>query len=129
MATGITQGTVIEDSVAVFLVRIAGVDGVNLTQASLTAVSYAVFDPDGQEILSGDLVIADVIFDTLQTGDPRWERCCPSDVEGFNFRHVMPATAFPTGGATNRVEYKFTDTNGYVYHKPFDAKVLAIRTS
>lgn len=58
-----------------------------LTQASLTKISVVTtYKPTGANVVNGtlDLVIADVIFDTLQVTD--WE----ADEIGYNFRWDVP---------------------------------------
>ena len=51
------------------------------------------------------------------------------DTTGFNFIDLLPSTAFPNGGVTYRLEYKFTTTGGNVYFLLFDATTLNVAGS
>lgn len=89
--------------------------GVDLTQATVTSITYSVYkldgqDPDTRTAVTGHSVasvtVADVIYDTLQTDDL---------ATNWNFRHVPPIAtnqAFTKAGADYLVEYTITPTTG-----------------
>lgn len=78
-----------------------------MLQAGVTAISYAVIDKGPTEtdqsiITSGALTVADVIFDTLQTGG--W----PADLgHGYNFAYEVNGTYLATGDRWYWVEFNF----------------------
>ncbi len=111
---------VVENSVLVWegfgataLARIKGADGANITQASLTGITCTVYDlSDGSTVVTPTVVVADSVFDTLQTGDARWEDAKGGDLTGFNFEFALPDTAFPVGGQEYRVTFAFDPVTG-----------------
>ena len=90
-----------EDSGLICLAHVLGYNGATFGQSAINAVSYQVFDRDNSNTLtaSGTPAVANVIFDTAQD-DATW----PYD-DGYNFRCVIPAASFPTGGHRYRVEF------------------------
>jgi hypothetical protein len=78
-------------------------------QADFETINLKIFDmADPGTPVNGDdgedLVIADVIFNTLQTSDDRWDL----DSTGFNFLYETKATDLPSGGRKFRFEFEFT---------------------
>lgn len=124
----INQFTVFEDGGATFLARVLGNAGTAITQATITSITYAVYDlsttTPTTAVISGTLVVASTVFDTLQT-DARWT----ADSTGYNFLHAMPATAFPTGKHQYKVEYKVTPTSGAVFWIVFEGFAEGVLTS
>jgi hypothetical protein len=107
----ITKATIFEDSVACNMARAVGVDGANITQASISAITCkVVVKSTGATVIEPAIVVADVVFDTLQTDD-RWSK----DETGYNFRHALITTAFPDADAIYRAQYTFTPTEGATY--------------
>lgn len=107
-----------EGSPLTLMDRVYGHAGTAITQASLTAISYAAWeyasvddaesDTNGTAVgVSASLVVADTVFDTLQT-DARWAR----DALGYNFRFTLPVARLPNGGKYVRVEVLFDPTSG-----------------
>jgi len=103
----VTRATIWEDGEATNLARITGQDAAAITQASLTSVHYAVYN--GATVVQAltELTVANVVFDTLQTGDARWT----VDSTGFNFEHQIAASLLSSPDTSYRVEYKFTFTD------------------
>lgn len=121
-----THFLVMEDGGAQTMARVLANDATNAQQADISSITYKVFDIDNSntETATGTLTVSDVIFDTLQT-DARWS----VDTTGYNFRHEVPATAFPTGGNRYQIEYKCTPASGQVFWVVFGPRALAILTS
>ena len=90
-----------EDSGCLVLGRIVGYDGSLIQQLDITSISCQVRDADNNRALTATLtpIVADVVYNAAQNDDS-W----PYD-DGYNFRHLLPATAFPTGGHKYRIEY------------------------
>lgn len=111
-------GTVYEDSGAYLMARVIGNAGTMITQASLSALTYKVFDLNSDAPFtptqSGSLTVSAVVFDTLQT-DARWS----ADSTGYNFGHVIPAAWLTDGGHVFKIEYRFTPVSGEVFHVVF----------
>jgi hypothetical protein len=116
-----------EDGAAVYLAHITGADGANVNRATFNTGSpagtihrYVTNKKTRAKTADGTtLVINDVVFDSLQgSGSVQWPY-----VTGYNFRDVIPPSAFPDGGVTYEVQYKFTPAaNGYAFwSKPVDA--------
>lgn len=128
-----TQATVWEDSGATCMARVVGQDAANITQASLTAIAYKVFDLDGltpgTATDSGALVVADVVFDTVKTpdDDARWTE----DSTGYNFLDTTAGKAanLPTGDHRYRIEYVFDPDSGEDFTVVFSLYARATRSS
>jgi len=83
-------------------------DGADIHRADVSTIAYSVFllddqDPDARTAVEGhiavSLVVADVIFDTLQSD---------SQASDYNFRHVVPISvhpAFTIAGRNYLAEY------------------------
>lgn len=104
------------------------VNGVNGVQANLTSIARNIFDlsgaTPGTSLGEVDIVVADSVFDTLQT-DARWTK----DLTGYNFRDRVPAAQFTTGGRTYLVEYLFTGTSAEKFWVVYKHPAKKIRTS
>lgn len=122
-------GYCVEDSGCYLMARVTGNSGSVITQASISTISYGVWDmstsPPTVVVAAGtSLVVSAVVFDTLQT-DARWTR----DSTGYCFAVAMPAASFPDGGRTYRVEVKMTPASGAVFHVIFDVEAFPLLTS
>ncbi len=101
-----------EDGPIALMARVIGSDGSNITQSSVTAVTYAVYELDEygdkvKEITApAGLTVSDVVFNSLQT-NAHWD----ADSTGYNFRHDLPAASLPEA-KTYQVEYRFTPAGG-----------------
>lgn len=98
-----------EDTGLVWMARVLGQDGEAVTQASLDSIAMTSMDLDDySSVTTATLTISSVIFDTLQTADPRWT----ADQRGYNFLYAVPAAAIPSPGKTYRVGLLFTPSSG-----------------
>lgn len=120
-----------EDSTACILARIRGTTGVLITQASLGSpgsIQLKVYDSEDAdspptEIASRAIIVADTVFDELQT-DSGWD--VGADADGFNFKvEVLPAD-IPKGGKKYRFEFKFTNASGKVWHVVVDVPTVGL---
>jgi len=105
-----------EDSGYTVLANILGHDGTSVAQADVSSIAWTIADrtvPD-TAVATGTLVVADVIYDALQTSDPRWSR----DTTGFNFLAPMAASTVPNGNKVYHLRYTFTPPTGEVYQFP-----------
>ena len=128
--TDTTRATVWEDCGATNLGRLVGVDGEYITQAVVSSIQREIFDIDGATpdvaVDSKTLVVADSVFDTLQT-DARWPST--KDSIGYNFRDTVAASVLATGDHSYQVEYMFTPSSGEAYMLKFELKAKGIRSS
>ena len=115
---GVITGRTIARTGVVLMARVVGASNANITQATLSSISYLVRDIDaGSSGSVTALTIASVVFDTLQTGNG-WDQ----DATGYNFRAILPASAFAwtpeVDAAANpkphrfQVEVRFTPSSG-----------------
>jgi hypothetical protein len=125
------HGTAFKNGSAVLMARIVDVVGAHVQQAGIAAIEYSIFEldpcrPDDLTVVAGHdgawLVIADVIFNALQTGG-LWS----VDEVGYNFRHeidVASSEAFPKAGAQYQVRYELTPTTGQKSIVRFQLRVI-----
>jgi len=100
--------------------------GEAITQADISSITYAIYPVDSTtaHTASTSLVVANVVFDSLQT-DGRWTE----DTTGYNFRHDGEYTIFTEPG-TYEIEYTFTPTNGQQFKIVTDPIVVnAVKSS
>lgn len=111
-------------------------NGVLITQAGLSAVSYTIYlldkdwpdDPNMRTPVSGHedvaLTIGSVVFDTLQTGDP-WNYS--AEPTGYNFKHTIDVStnlAFTIAGRYYLIKFKFTPVAGQVVYVDVVARCI-----
>jgi hypothetical protein len=104
--------------------RVQGNAGTNITQASISTISYSVYRyatrddaeaaQDGTEVVAAtSLTVSAVVYDTLQTSSP-WSST--QDSTGYNFRYNSVAADRPAvdGGGTywHRFDVLFTPPSG-----------------
>ena len=128
MAIAPIQGDCWEDGGSTNLSRVYGAAGAAITQASLSTITYAVFDlqsatPD-TSVDDGSVTISTSVFDTLQT-DGIWTK----DDTGYNFKHTIAATVPSTANHVYRTEYLFTPVSGQPFWVVFEALTKKVRTS
>lgn len=114
-----------EDSGATLMARVKLESGYMLA-ADISAVSIKCSEKGTPATVTGsvDPTVADVIFDSLQTGWP-WE----TDETGYNFRYAAPASFFPDGDKHYLVEIKFTRAAGGDFHIVFDQETIDLQRS
>jgi hypothetical protein len=124
-------GTAFKNGSATLLARVVGGNGQPVVQADIASASYTAYllddrDADSRTAVTGhtavSLVVADVIFDTLQT-DALWT----VDDVGYNFRHVLDVSAnpaFATAGRRFLVEFKLIPNTGQVILVRFRVNVI-----
>jgi hypothetical protein len=114
--TDVLKVNIWEDTGLWVAARIRGNAAALITQASLTTITYAVYDVTvranpGLILAATPLTISAVVFDTLQTTDARWNNS-GGDATGYNFAHAIGSTVFPSGDHVYRIEYYFTPASG-----------------
>jgi len=124
-------GTAFKNGTAILMARIVDATGANVQQAGIAAIEYSIFEldpcrPDNLVVVAGHdgvaLVVADVIFNALQTGG-LWT----VDEDGYNFRHeidVSTTEAFPKAGVQYQVRYELTPTTGQKSIVRFQLRVI-----
>lgn len=97
------------------MARITGNDAANITQATISSIQLRITDDDGNVIVTRTLVVADTIFDVLQTTalDARWTK----DSTGYNFKYSALMADLPKGDTLYRFEYRFRPvSSGAQFH-------------
>jgi hypothetical protein len=108
-----------------FLAQVQIQSGPNLVyiqQSNLTSISYSVWDRNINQTPSTPLVVANVIYNTLQNGTV-WTQ----DNIGYNFEAILPGSNFPKGSRVYGVEFVFTLTNGIVFGLAWDLQTLMLQ--
>lgn len=87
------KAVVWQNGVAALLARVENINGTGIQQSNLTSIILTSRDKaDGMTLIyTVTLTISAVIFNTLQTTDPRWD----VDEIGYNFLYVVSGAAFP----------------------------------
>lgn len=95
------------------------IDGVDAVRASVSTIRRKLFDLSGDTpgvaVADDPIMVASVVFDTLQTG-PEWTQ----DTTGYNFRDIILLSKFPVDGRTYRIEYKCTRASGETFFLVFE---------
>ena len=80
----------------VITARVQTPAGTNLTQAAVTTIRITA-ERDGHTLTGSTTLSTSTVYDTVQgssLSDSRWTK----DTTGYNFRHEVPASYFPTAG-------------------------------
>ncbi len=116
-------GTMIAGSGQTVAGLVQGQAGTNITQASLTSITYAVYRLDNAGVRtltgSGSLTVSAVVFDTPQTTDPRYGLA-----GGFNFLATIPATCFAVKDRDHEIRVTFTPASGQPFVQPWGGNVI-----
>jgi hypothetical protein len=116
-----------ENSPQVFMALVLGVDGRPITPASVTSVSYTVWD------LAVSRTTAATTETTLTTTDvffspPRMTPPWTGPEPGRNFEHQAAGTLFPEASKEHIVEYKVVPTTTtQTFYMKFTGSVHEIR--
>jgi len=127
-AIGVITGVSTAGGAVTCFGRVYGNAGTAITQASLSSITYKVnriaadHDRTETETADGTVTISSSVFDSLQTSDPRWTK----DSTGYNFRVVIPASAFLVGDLRHRIDFLFTPVSGEAFAQSFST--VPIRT-
>lgn len=127
----IARAVIWEDTGVDLMSRVTDAAAALLLQATTTSIEMRVFDQFSTTpttAIATDLavVVADTIFDTLQTSDDRWT----FDTTGYNFKYRLAASALPESGRLYRVEFAITPTVGDVIKEPvFEVETKSLLTS
>lgn len=102
-----------ENGALAVMARVLNISGVAITQASFGTITCDVYDLTDRS-QTGDLTVtvSSAVYDTLQTGDPRWTL----DTTGYNFLYMIAGTAFPEGDRTYQVEFTFNPSSGSPFY-------------
>lgn len=88
--------------------RLRNLTGAYLQQSDVSSIAWACYREGASgQVASGTLVVASVIFDTLQT-DAKWSL----DATGYNFKHDVAHTVCTRGNSVYRFEYEFVYAGG-----------------
>jgi hypothetical protein len=92
------------------LARYKDLAGNDVQQADVSSISYEVWPKSNPRLVqTGTFTVADVVFNTLQTGSG-WNSSEYPD--GYNFRGVLPATLFPKEEETYRIFIRVVPASG-----------------
>ena len=125
MSVGIIiKGTVIEDQPAFLMRRIRTPADVDIAQADLATVAYTIYDLADESVVvaSTGLVIATVIFDTLQV-TTAWTSQ-GGNADGYNFGAELPGASWPNHGTKLRVQVLFTPNSGNPFAALYEVDVV-----
>lgn len=99
--------------------------------AQISTITYSVYDLSAAvpTVVTNHSAVSvtpsAVLFSSLQTSDARWTK----DTTGYNFRHLLAATAFPLGGRRYRVEYTVTPLSGSAFVVPIEVDCQEVAAS
>jgi len=86
-----------------------GLDGVYFVRSDFTSITLRIYDMaepgvsiNGTNNSGEGVPVSSVIFNSLQTSDPRWT----VDSTGYNFRYTLKADDIPDGGRRYRFEFE-----------------------
>jgi hypothetical protein len=107
-----------EDNCFFLMDRIYGTSATVVTQATISSIAYKITRMDTESTVdSGSLVVATVIFDTLQTAE--WledDKVTAIDSTGYNFGWWVTADKLTVGGIQYIADVTFTPTTGTGYN-------------
>lgn len=107
----VIKSQVVENSPAVLLRRVAGSNGVNLTQSDVTSISVKVYNAlDASLVATVTPTVSSSVYNTLQT-DSRWTE----DATGYNVALSLAGTCWPEVG-TYQVEALITPVSGNPFY-------------
>ena len=112
------RGEVYEDSAAVILARISDAAGATISQATVSAVNYEVWQKNGTAavITTTALTVNTVCYTALQTNATMWT----VDDTGYNFKHTLGTNILTTANTQYVIQYNFTMVSGDVFPVQFE---------
>lgn len=124
------------------MARLVGNDDSLVTQASLSTITYDVYDIQAykdsgdaatQLLSSTALTVSAVIFDDLVQTDDLWTKDGPGNLGtdgrwGYSFKHVIPASTFTiaSSGHRCRAQVLFTPTSGQQFRADYEFDTLKV---
>ena len=106
------EGSFYEQSRPTLLARVVDADGTTIQQATTTSIAASIreWDDPSSELSSDVPVVADTVFDSLQTDD-LWQE----DETGYNFKYTIPLAKMTEADQyTYLVEVVFTTTTDII---------------
>ena len=129
----VTQSAVPAKSGVALMARVLGNNGEPILQATISSIGYTVHNLDDSTItdVTGSFTVSSAIYDSLQRSDLTWTK---DDVDnpgtdgryGYNFKDVVPASAFTPGNQRYQVDVKFTPASGQVFYVVFQFNTTRI---
>ena len=114
MTSTVNDQFVVNNAAAcVYMARIAGNDGGDISAAAIASITRTITDTTTGAVSTTSLVVADSVFDDLKTDDPRWG-LAGGAAEGFNFLDAVPPGAVPYRRRYT-LQYTFTPHVGDVF--------------
>lgn len=141
---GAVTGVVVSKSGVTLLARILGQLGTPITVATISSITWNVQDLVTQlSTGSGSFTPSQVVFDSLQVFDPRWNKDSasspgPDKLWGYNFLASVPASSFTAYDVaassavfpsvvtphTFQVDVEFTPVSGEKFRQPWVFKPI-----
>lgn len=106
------EGSFYEQSRPTLLARIVDADGSTIQQATTDSIAVSIreYEDPSNELSTDVSVVADTVFDTLQTDDV-WD----DDETGYNFKYTIPLAKMTEANQyTYLVEVVFTTTTDII---------------
>lgn len=99
-----------QDSTLLYVARLVDETAAYITQAAVSSIDCIIRDETTGSDSTISLTVADVIFDTLQTSSIPgiW----PYGAPGYNFRHAIPETYFPSADRDYSIQHKIVMATG-----------------
>ena len=124
------------------MARIRAASGALLTQASVSSITYSVYNIQAEKDGSGNptqmlgstsQTVTAVVFDSLQQDGNLWTKDSaanpgPDGASGWNYRFVVPAAYFTVAnsGDWHRVNVVITPASGQLFRLIFEFPTLTI---
>lgn len=107
------------------IARLRKADASAIQQADIASIARNIFELTADDVsgsvVTDALVVADVVYDTLQTGGT-WT----VDATGYNFLDTVPYSKLATAGATYLVQYRATLSDGQTITWEYEPDMEAV---
>lgn len=127
------KGSAWEDTAATIRAQVADNLDELITTSNVSSITYSVYDAaTPRALISGydgvSITVADAVYDTLQTSveDAGWDYA--TSTQGYNFRFVVPGSAFADPDEYRRVIFVFTPTSGESFKMVVDINAQGLLT-